>query len=77
MLTCPGKFGPERLLDWTAIGRPSVSVPALGRVSCSDEWFAELILRVGPSKFFGRAILQRPVRPTLLPAYAPVAFFPN
>jgi hypothetical protein len=35
-------------------------------VSNSDEGLAELILRVSPGEFFGRAILERPVRATLV-----------
>ena len=61
------------MLDWTTIGRPSISVPGLGRVSNSDEGLAELILRVGPSEFFGRLILERPVRATLIRHYTLVA----
>ena len=61
------------MLDQTAIGRPSISVPGLGRVSNSDEGLAELILRVGPSEFFGRLILERPVRATLIRHYTLVA----
>jgi len=38
----------------------------VGRVSSGDQGLAELILRVDPSEFFGRAILERPVRPTHL-----------
>gem|GEM_PF-4255239 len=61
------------MLDWTAIGRPSISEPGLGRVSSSEEGLAELILRVGPSEFFGRLILERPVRATLIRHYTLVA----
>jgi len=39
----------------------------------SDEGLAELILRVGPSEFFGRLILERPVRATLIRHYTLVA----
>jgi len=47
-------------------GRLPIFVPLLGRVSSGDEGLAELILCVGPGKFLGRAILERPVRPTLV-----------
>ena len=41
-------------------------VPSLGIVSSGDEGLAEMILRVSPGKSFWRAILERPVRPTLV-----------
>ena len=47
-------------------GRLPNFVPSLGRVSSGDEGLAEMILRVGPGELLGRAILERPVRPTLV-----------
>lgn len=41
-------------------------VPPLGRVFSGDVGLAELILRVGPGKFIGRAILECLVGPTLV-----------
>ena len=71
----------SRYVSQAQCGRPSISVPGLGRVSSSDEGLAELILRVGPSEFFGRAILERPVRPTLViltpPGLDPVVSLPQ
>ena len=46
-------------------GRLPNFVPSLGRVSSGDEGLAEMILRVGPGELLRRAILERPVRPTL------------
>jgi hypothetical protein len=47
-------------------GRLPNFVPLLGSVSSGDEGLAEMILRVGPGELLGRAILERPVRPTLV-----------
>ena len=72
---------PESMARQFCLGRPSISVPGLGRVSRSDAGLAELILRVGPREFFGRAILERPVRPTLViltpPDLDPVVSLPQ
>ena len=40
-----------------SVGRPSISVPYLGRVSSGDAGLAEVILRIGPGEFLRRAIL--------------------
>ena len=47
-------------------GRLPNFVPSLGRVSSGDEGLAEMILRVRPGEFIQRAILERPVRETLI-----------
>ena len=54
-------------------GRLPNFVPSLGRVSSGDEGLAELILRVGPGELLRRAILERPVRATLITHYTLVA----
>src|SRR5215471_20479433 len=54
------------MLEWTATGRPWISVPGLGRVSSGDERLAERILCDSLGKFLWRSILQRPVRATLV-----------
>src|SRR5215472_16085830 len=54
------------MLEWTATGRPWISVPGLGRVSSGDERLAALILCDPLGKFLRRSILQRPVRATFI-----------
>ena len=54
------------MIDWTTSGRPSISVPSLGRVSSGVHELAKVILRMSPGEFLWRAILERPVRGTLI-----------